>query len=732
MILACAALGLLALPIAGSVAPVLVGIYIAYLLVFVLGPGVLIVTICTGSQRGLAWLLAVGIATGYAVELMAFWFTALINQRGLFITYPILVVLAGATYWATQTRRRFLRRPSIGRVELLTVVVGAAIIALIVVSGYSETPLPGNARLAYSSDISYHLSLAADAKHHWPLALPWIVGHSLHYHWFLYGHLAAASQVTGIQIPILFFRIDLPVLLFVACLQIAVLASLLTERRGAGALSLAFCLVLGGLNFAPESLAPFNNYLFEDLYRSPTFLYGLVFFLAALIVGLEILQSPRRARRPWLWVLLALVLFGCAGAKVTILPILVGGTILMAVHDLLGVRRVPMAVWGLLGIGFLALAGAYLTIYVGGGSGLHIAPLRFVTSTLPATILDGAFPAAVGLPLRVVESGLWASVTFIPLVGIALGRRVGWLPNPGARWMLWIFAASLACTLTVSELGQSEAYFLMYGYIGVGVVSAIGMAEWCSTQVPRWNPTRHTSIITLACASTLVLTQVQPIALKAFRFPLVASKAAPYLILGVAVAALAVYGSWRRSFSTGALYFATLILLFSSALNTLFTAGTAIGNRSAALGSPGFTADGMRLVTPPLADGLNWLRDNTPSDTLVAVNNHFRDAAHTDSRMFIYSAFSERRFFLETWALTEESLRMQFQTGLDSPNPYPALLTLNDSAFASPEDQSLQILRRKYHVRYLFIDKLGTHVSPSVYRHARFSNSEVAIVDLSE
>ncbi len=731
IVIVCAAVvGLGLLPAVGGVPPSVVALYAAYFLVFILAPGVVVAAVCGASQRGLAHLIAIGLAVGYTLELLAFWITAVANQRGLFIAYPAMVLGPALIYRLAGPSRRRGWRPSLGRVHWSAIAVAAAVIVAIVASAYAETPLPGHARHAYFADVAYHISLAADAKNHWPIVMPWIVGEPLHYHWFLYGHLAAASQVTGIQIPILLLRIDLPVLLLVTCLEIVVLSSLLSRRRFVGALSLLFCLILEGLSLDPKLLAPFNNYLFEDFYRSPTFLYGIPLFLAALIVGVGLLEARTASNRAGPWALFALLLVGCTGAKVTILPILVGGTILLLAWELLS-RRAPRAVWGLLGACTVGLVGSYFAIYSGGGLGLHLAPLEFVSSTLPAQALDAAFPNAVGLPLRVVEFLLWGSAMFVTLIGIPLAVSAGWPLSLGAKWVLWIFTASLGCTLSVNELGQSGIYFLQYGLISVGVLSASALVEWWSRQIPRWHAARYALLLGCAGATALGLLLLQAPTQRLLRLPLLTAEAMPYLLLALALGLLHGVSRGRR-FSSSGTRFAVLLLLVPASFNTVFTMTTTIRGRLVNQGPPGYSADaGLRLVTPQLLDGLVWLRDNTSTNTLVAVNNHFRDRGHADARMFVYSAFSERRFLVETWAWTPESLSLQARTGIDSPNPFPSLSAVNDSAFASADAQSLGLLRTKYNIRYLFIDKLAGDVAPALYTRPTFSNSEVAVVDLS-
>jgi hypothetical protein len=68
-----------------------------------------------------------------------------------------------------------------------------------------------------------------------------------------------------------------------------------------------------------------------------------------------------------------------------------------------------------------------------------------------------------------------------------------------------------------------------------------------------------------------------------------------------------------------------------------------------------------------LYSGLAGVRGHTPNCAVLAVNNHYLSVSDGDSRYFYYSAFAERRVFLERWPIR--------RAGRANRSPTPARLT---------------------------------------------------------
>ena len=78
---------------------------------------------------------------------------------------------------------------------------------------------------------------------------------------------------------------------------------------------------------------------------------------------------------------------------------------------------------------------------------------------------------------------------------------------------------------------------------------------------------------------------------------------------------------------------------------------------------------GKSEMTAGVYRGLIWIRDNTPVETVLAVNNYYLWDQLTP-RYFYYSAFSERSIFLEGWAYSNKSFGIVgFEQGKVQPFP---------------------------------------------------------------
>jgi hypothetical protein len=133
-----------------------------------------------------------------------------------------------------------------------------------------------------------------------------------------------------------------------------------------------------------------------------------------------------------------------------------------------------------------------------------------------------------------------------------------------------------------------------------------------------------------------------------------------------------------------------------------------------------------------------WLRDNTSPDDVAATNVHCFDKQTKDrcmARSYWLPALSERRYVVESWAYTEETLvQIGQQTGGFAAFPFddPALLALNDSAFTAPTAEILARLRDEHGVRWLYADLGAGPVSPELDSLAtlRFSNGHARVYEL--
>jgi len=115
-------------------------------------------------------------------------------------------------------------------------------------------------------------------------------------------------------------------------------------------------------------------------------------------------------------------------------------------------------------------------------------------------------------------------------------------------------------------------------------------------------------------------------------------------------------------------------------------------------------------IAPGGISAATWLREHSSPDDVVATNSHCRFPAprRCDHRAFWISAYSERQMLLEGWSYTSRSSELAARAGV--PVPFlsywkPDVLMANERAFLKPTRDRLNQLRRKHHVRWLFVDK---------------------------
>jgi len=142
------------------------------------------------------------------------------------------------------------------------------------------------------------------------------------------------------------------------------------------------------------------------------------------------------------------------------------------------------------------------------------------------------------------------------------------------------------------------------------------------------------------------------------------------------------------------------------------------------------SSSGGRGLTKELFAGLRWIRQRTPDSSVIAVNNHFTDDAGRDPRAFQYSAFSERRVYLQSWRYTPGTSRIGPDRGRKGAHPYPKLARINAGAFNGNKRALRALLRAG--VTYLVLDR---RYGPSPKRISRsaeqvFSNTALIVFKL--
>jgi hypothetical protein len=151
-----------------------------------------------------------------------------------------------------------------------------------------------------------------------------------------------------------------------------------------------------------------------------------------------------------------------------------------------------------------------------------------------------------------------------------------------------------------------------------------------------------------------------------------------------------------------------------------------------------------KQTAPVIPDGAaeagRWLRGHSDPDDLLATNLHCqprRDACH--NLHFWVAAYTERRVLVEGWGYTPTANEHALEAGI----PQSAVefwdkqrLADNDAAFTSPSEQTIGLLRDKYGVRWLFVDRRDAYPlpppSPAIGEHAvlRFTAGDCAVYEV--
>jgi len=714
--------------------------YAAFEACFVLLPGCLIYLLLSPTPGGWLRVVAIGWPCGYAVEVGAYAAAAALHARLAIALLPVLALALLAALLASARGRARLHLPR-RRPPDADAPTGAARgpgdvapagLVLLALTFFALYPLPAHAlSVVYDSDNIADISWAAEARHHWPITIPFVAGQPAHYYIATFLHMAAVNQVTGVSLPTVVLRLFPVAMLVVLSLQLSSLSRSLGRSHLLGPAAVALFLVVQDLDLDPTRSGAWAMEVFGTLPRSPTYAFGATFFLGLLMLTQRLLDD--RDVRTLL--LMGILILGAGTSKTSAVADFLGALSLYWLWRLARGRatRLPLYAAAVTAVCFLAV---YRLMLSGGyASNLTVHPLDFMRYTVLAPLFVGGsvlWPSLGGHALG------WYALLALALPGVLL---CGFAPLLGAAWLLFgrrpvpelasfciaAFLASLAAYLILGAPGDSEAYFLVYGYVALVPVAALG-----SVRLWECTPPAARRALPGACAALLVLglalAATTPALSGAGRNAWYAWYAAAYGALALAL--LAAILALRRRFAAVALSRAGRLLAccipmicalglvkpLASAAPTAWKAS--LQRRTSLADSP--TVQGM---TAPLYRGLEWVREHSTPCDVVAVNNHYAEASHSNSYYAYYSAFAERRVFLESWYNTPN--------GELGGKPYPRRLALNELAVY---DGSAAALRRLAAdgVAYVLVDK--THGSgaaePASASRLVFDNSALSVYRL--
>ena len=724
--------------------------YVTYEFTFVFLPGWLVYR-AFSPPRGRLREIVFGWTLGYLLEILAFFVTAWLGIRTMFSVYPIFVgVPAALLAWR---RRHEAATPFVLPARRLLWVGAALCIVLLgyaATVGFSQTPLPRDiSKVTYQEDTVFVISLAADALHHWPMTLPMVNGEPLNYHLFAFMHFAAVSQVTGIDLPVVIMRMyEVPLLLLFA-MSLVLAGRRIGRTWGAGLVALAVVLFLGELDAATGTET--GRFLFRDLFfywlmASHTFLFGLIFFIPAMLLAADTVDE-RRAPTRFEFVLLAGFLVGCVGTKSYSVFVIAGALVLFLLWRWWRTRRLHRRAFVAFATTVIVYLAANVAVFGFNSAGAKLKAFSNLKTMFGVEELNTYFDHVWGtsrvLGVIAVPYGLFGllSVTLVGLAALARYRSGGLSP------VEVLFASCAIVVLPIllfsSQPGFGQMFLVFFGLVPATILAANGYRLAWLSEGPRllrtawpWLVAGAALLFVVAslegasqrvgiqvglflCAVALLVAWVAPragrvfaaVALVLLSAPLVLFVRDPSVTRAVAtvLVLLAVVLAVRQSgiAVAGAVAGGVLVL---GALNTPLDWFPRIVGR-AVHGNAIYNQDFSGL-TSDLYSGLTWIRDNTPADAVLAVNNHSLHPNQIDSKYFYYSAFAERRIQLESWDYSVETVKQGFFSLPADQTPFPRRLALVNAVFHQGDERALRVLARNYDVDYLVADKVHGTESP--------------------
>ncbi|MEH0937143.1 hypothetical protein [Micromonospora psammae] len=707
--------------------------YTGYAALAVVLPGTLVWRSLRRRPHTLVEELAMGAAVGLVLELVG-WavFTAAGVPDRLWF-WPLAVLLPFAL---VPRLRRHWRAA-----DLTPVPAGWAWSLAGVVAGFTlylyesflkvNPVLPADEGQAQYIDLAFQLSLAGAATHQVPLDVPQVAGEPLHYHWFGFAHLAAASLASGVDLPTVFFRLGVPALCALAATLTAVVGWRITGRPYAGVAAAALLFTVGEFGFENGVRQLFGTQATFIVWGSPSMTYSWVLLFPLIAVLAELVGRARGSTVPPVgrgaWVLAALFLAASTGAKASSVPVVLAALALTAAVTLVVRRRLPRAVLAAVGLTVAAQVFATAVLFA------------FESHGVTVDLFSGLRPYVGEQNSAPVTGLLWAAVLVafllnlqLRLAGVValLRLRRGRL-EPAQVFLLGGALAGPAIYLLVGHPGSSNQYFTRAGFAFGVLLSAWGYVELLARAALSRRAAALLGAGTAAFAVLLTAVQlgfpatVPPGRAYAPVLPLLCWAAA-LLVLAVLVALLwpGLVDRWPGLAGRGGAVLLTGVL---------------------AAGAPGLVLDAAQARTYPNGGAYpvermpasrvaaaRYVYAHSAPDDVVATNAHCRAVVSgwCDARSFWLSGYSQRSVLVEGWAFAPRMVGLP--GGPYAPFWDAERLRANDGAFTAPTAAGLAELRDRYGVRWLVVDRQVAPESPDLAELAdlRYANSRTAVYRL--
>ena len=476
--------------------------YLVYFLLQILIPGMVVLHLAQVRPLTGVSAIALGIPTGYAIEIFTFLGLSALHLRAAMAFMPVFWMLVGAFRW-TGTGA-YPRRISFGASPGIQFALFALFCWTVVLAAghmYAEAPLVrGLPQRPIFHDWMYLLSRASLLRHQWPLEDPSLSGTPLQYHYFMLVHVASAAAGTGLETGWVMLRLAVIPLGLVLTFQCYLLGTRLSGRPWIGVLAAALLLVPGELSGARDYRElTYLGFFLRWLYVSPTFFFGLIYF-GALVIAIGNPALGGRRRLSWIALLAAC---GTA-AKGSVLPVVITATALWAAWSWVAERRFPRRAFAVL----LALTVPFAVVYAAtmsawGAGAAQLFPFRICEITAEWQRHQIPITRFLKRLLHAPDVGTWLGrgIAALLVMGGTMGIRVLAVPflctrdhlrSPGIRWLTCAGLASAGFGLLLHLDSDGELYFLFLAWVPMAVLSAAACgalaATWWSQSAAR---TRH-------------------------------------------------------------------------------------------------------------------------------------------------------------------------------------------------------------------------------------------------
>ena len=345
----------------------------------------------------------------------------------------------------------------------------------------------------------------------------------------------------------------------------------------------------------------------------------------------------------------------------------------------------------------------------------------------------------------VADAAFWASAVVAgtlmyfgaPLVGVGPFLR----GDPARRHEpLTVLSISLllvgaAAFFVLKDEYLEQTYLTLYGLIAVMPLAAAGLAEFTEERPRPRGALDRRPLLLLGAAwiAGLGYLSERAYGVAGDGHPLRADLLAygpPLLALGLlALGTMTLRRAWRAV----AGFLAVFALLLAAALDTPLdliprTVEVLRAGQPLYAVSPG----GVR---PGTLEGMEWIREHLPYDSVLAVSNdrtpRTRRFGPIDGA---WPAFTEHRTFRESWTYTARANELgQNDVTAGRKNPFPARTALERAVFARADQAALRTMIDRYGVTDIVVSRKDGPVNRRLYRLGRlvYSNGAVDVLQVA-